>query len=333
MAAQQQHSYPHHYGVTMLNLGLVSILQDRPFDALRELDEAGDSLEAGSASIEQASLFVLRAAVLAQIGRVDEADMLVGAALSRPDLRAEADLVLEAAEYEDSYGDQNRASVLLDEADSIAHLSAKHRWLRTLIGARYWLRRHDYQEAAKLLADIGATYSTSPGLGVSRLVDLAHLAAATSDPQALQLAEVAREASQNQRAHRSRRVADLLVAYSRSDESLSEAIASIGASAPWHITYLADLLTRRTSDASPDAIEVVHTAMQTHPKRWRQALRLQLSEIYWRVSTRHRSAVGIHRGQVGYPDVTCGRQVGAPLAREFRTGKGARAAISPACVG
>ncbi len=276
MAAHQRNAHPHHFGVTMLNLGLISILQDRPSDALRELEEADDSLQAGSALIEKASLVVLRAAVLAQVGRVSEADSLVHAALNRPDLRAEADLVLEAAEYEDSYGDPNRATALLDEADSISGLSFKHRWHRTLIGARYSIRRHRYEDARVALSAIGSTYSTSPGLGVSRLVDTAHLAAATYDPQARELAEVARTASQKQRAHRSRRVADLLVAYAASDDSLSTAIASIGADSPWHLTYLADLLARRTSDVSLQAIEGIQGAMRRHPMRWQQALRLQL---------------------------------------------------------
>ena len=68
MAEEQRGVFPHHYGVTMLNLGLVSIVEDRPLDALPELDEAADALEATSAAIETSSLLVLRAAVLAQIG-------------------------------------------------------------------------------------------------------------------------------------------------------------------------------------------------------------------------------------------------------------------------
>ena len=51
------------------------------------------------------SLYVLRAATLAQIGRLGEAGTLIETALGRPDLRSEPDLVLEAAEYEDSYGE------------------------------------------------------------------------------------------------------------------------------------------------------------------------------------------------------------------------------------
>jgi DNA-binding SARP family transcriptional activator len=259
-----------------LSLAEIYLEQRKSDDALRELEEAEDSLEAGSALIESASLFVLRAAVLAQVGRGDEADLLVQAALRRPDLRAEVDLVLEAAEYEDSYGDPNKVSALLDEADSMANLSLKHRWLRSLIGARYSLRRHRYEEAAALLSEISAMSSTSPGLGVARLVDIAHLAAAADKPHSRRLAEVAGIAAQRQRAHRSRRVADLLMAYGKSDDSLSIAVASVGANLPWHLTYLADLLARRTGDLSPPAMDAIYSAMRLHPKRWRQALRLQL---------------------------------------------------------
>ena len=260
----------------MLNLGLISVLQDRPYDALEQLDLAEVALGAGSASIETSSLVVLRAAVLAQIGRVDQASFLVDSALNRPDLRAEPDLVLEAAEYEDSYGNPSKAAALLDETDSLPSLSPKHRWLRTVIGARYCVRRRRYDEAQALLSEFQDTYSTSPGLGVARLVDIAHLSAARDDPEAMSLAESARVAARSQRAHRSRRIADLLVAFNSSNESLSRAIVSVGAKSPWHITYLADLLARKTIEIDAQALEVVQQAMQLHPGRWQHSLRTQL---------------------------------------------------------
>jgi len=276
MAAYQKGVHAHHFGVTMLNLGLISILQDRPEEALAELDEAADALEATSASIETAALYVLRAATLAQTGHRDEAELLISAALRRRDLRAEADLVLEAAEYEDSYGDPERATYLLDEADSAPGLSLKHRWLRALISARYCVRRRRYAKAKELLSEFALTDSTSPGLGVARLVDVAHLAMATGDPEAASTAEVARRTAQRQRAHRSRRVADLLVGYGASSEELSTAIISVGTQSPWHLTYLADLLVRRTGEVNPQALDLIHNAMRMHPRRWRHALRLQL---------------------------------------------------------
>jgi LuxR family transcriptional regulator, maltose regulon positive regulatory protein len=276
MAEEQRGVYPHHFGVTMLNLGLVSILQDRPLDALSELDEASDALQASSAAIETSSLFVLRAAVLAQIGRLADAEALVNSALDRPDLRTEADLVLEAAEYEDSYGDPDRATTFLDEADSFPALSLKHRWVRSLVGTRFLMRRRRYDEALLMLGENGTTEATSPGLGVARLVDAAHLAASIEDPGASSAATIAREAAQRQRAHRSRRIADLLVAYQSTDEEISTAVTTIGARSPWHLTYLADLLVRRASHLNAQAVDAIQQAMQLHPHHWRHALRYEL---------------------------------------------------------
>jgi DNA-binding SARP family transcriptional activator len=276
MAAHQRIDHPHHFGVTMLNLGLVSILQDRPGDALSELAEAANALEASSAAIEASSLFILRAATLAQMGRLKEADLLAGSALSRPELRAGPDVVLEAAEFEDSYGSPDRAESLLDEADSMASLSMTRQWLRALIGARYCVRRRRYAEAQALLSQLTSRGTASPGLGIARLVDIAHLAMAVGDAKALSEAQLARSLARRQRAHRSRRIATLLCAYGSSSDELSAAIVSVGAEYPWHLTYLADLLVRRTDEIDRPASAAIDRAMQLHPQRWRHALRLQL---------------------------------------------------------
>ena len=137
MAARQQGRQNHYYGVTMLNLALISIHQDRPHEALTQLEDAAQAFEPSSAWIETAAALVLKAATLAQLGMVDEASSLSNITLRRPELRAEPDLLLETAEYEDAYGDPTRAQSLLDEADSSGRLTAKHRSIRALIGARY----------------------------------------------------------------------------------------------------------------------------------------------------------------------------------------------------
>ena len=106
-------------------------------------------------------------------------------------------------------------TAFLDEADSFPGLSLKHRWMRSLVGARFLIRRRRYDEATLMLAEYGETDSTSPGLGVARLVDTAHLAASIGDARATAVARNARDAARRQRAHRSRRIADLLIAFSR----------------------------------------------------------------------------------------------------------------------
>ncbi len=139
-----------------------------------------------------------------------------------------------------------------------------------------------------MLAEYHATNPTSPGLGVARLVDTAHLAASVGDPRASAAARNARDAAQRQRAHRSRRIADLLVAFQSSDEEFSTAVTSIGARSPWHLTYLADLLVRRAGNLDAQALEATQHAMHMHPRHWRQALRLELD-----------SSIGLQKMAIG----------------------------------
>ena len=276
MAAHQKGVHAHHYGVTMLNLGQLSILQDHLDLALRDLESAAVALESTSASIELASAYVMRSATLAQLGRLPEADELLASALNRPDLRTEVDLLLEASEYQDSFGDHERARTLLNEADSAIGATAKHAWIRALIVARFHLRERNYAKAEAVLEEYPAPGSTSPGAEVSRLVVWAHLAAARGTEDAVFLAEEARRAAHSQRAHRWRRVCDLLIAYSGTGEELSSSVVEVGSFSRWHVTFLADLLVRRLPDLSSDALDVVRAATRDSPVTWRRVLRTNL---------------------------------------------------------
>jgi tetratricopeptide (TPR) repeat protein len=175
MATGQRESRTHHFGVTMLNLALISILQDDPVLALAQQDEAIQALEASSASIELSSAYVARAATLAQMGSLAEADRILESALSRPDLRAEPDLLLEAAEYQDSFGDPGRVGVLLDEARTLSAMSDRHDWARAMITARRHLRERDYASARRILDTFPSSAPTNPSAGTARLVLEAHL--------------------------------------------------------------------------------------------------------------------------------------------------------------
>ena len=276
MAAHQKGVHAHHYGVTMLNLGQLSILQDHLDLALRDLESAAVALESTSASIELASAYVMRSATLAQLGRLPEADELLASALNRPDLRTEVDLLLEASEYQDSFGDHERARTLLNEADSAIGATAKHAWMRALIVARFHLRERNYAKAEAVLEEYPAPGSTSPGAEVSRLVVWAHLATARGTEDAVFLAEEARRAAHSQRAHRWRRVCDLLIAYSGTGEELSSSVVEVGSFSRWHVTFLADLLVRRLPDLSSDALDVIRTATRDSSVTWRRVLRTNL---------------------------------------------------------
>ena len=276
MAARQQGRQKHYYGVTMLNLALISIHQDRPREALVQLEEAAQAFEPSSAWIETAATLVLKGATLAQLGKVDEASTLSTITLRRPELRAEPDLLLETAEYEDSYGDPARAQSLLEEADSSGRLTAKHKSMRALIGARYMIRRKRFAEAESLLDLCTPAGGTSPAFGVARLVALAHYAVATGSDDADSLVRGAKSAAQGLRAHRWRRATDLLLAYTQTPDELSAVVEAIGSIYPWHLTFFADLLVQRTDVLTRPALEAVYAAMESQPRRWRHDLRAQL---------------------------------------------------------
>ena len=211
-----------------------------------------------------------------RLGRLIDADALVNSALARPDLRTEADLVLEAAEYEDSYGDPDRATTFLDEADSFPGLSLKHRWIRSLVGARFLIRRRRYDEASLMLAEHGDDRRDESRTRSGAPRRHCPLAASIGDPRASAAARNARDA-----AKRSALI-DLdesPISWSHiqsPDEELSIAVTSIGARSPWHLTYLADLLVRRADNLDAQAVAATQRAMQMHPRHWRHALRYEL---------------------------------------------------------
>ena len=155
--------------------------------------------------------------------------------------------------------------MLLNEADALPSLSAKHQLHRAVVAARFHLRRRDYRTSYGLLAEFADVDSTSPGLGVARLVDRAYHSIASGSPDAAAEANAAYQAARDQRAHRSRRTAELLLALGSSNEELSRAIVTIGRPFPWHLSYLADLLVRRAHEIDPPALETVEQAVHLHP--------------------------------------------------------------------
>ena len=72
MATRQRDRSSHYYGVTMLNLALNSVVQDRLDDALDEVTEALAALEATTGALEHSAAEVLRTAVLLRLGRTKE---------------------------------------------------------------------------------------------------------------------------------------------------------------------------------------------------------------------------------------------------------------------
>jgi DNA-binding SARP family transcriptional activator len=274
MAHAQRSSRSHHYGVTMLNLAEISLVQDRLQDALREVTEAIEALESTSGDVERSASTVLHLSILLRLGRFDQARDLaatLGAAGFIPNA-AFAD----AADSFDSYGSALIASSMLDRvADSSRQTVADRRSL-ALTRARMALRRRDLDRAKKELACYPRGLSTVVGENSALGITEAHLAYASGQPGAGETLRLATRRAGASGSISSRRIGELLTALLMKPDELSRQVAVIGAVAPWHLSFLAEDLIPKLPDLAPDAEELVLAAANLHPERWRSALRESL---------------------------------------------------------
>ena len=134
-------------------------------------------LKVSSAAIETSSLFVLRGGVLAQLGRLNEADALVNTALARLDLRRSGSRPRSGRMrfiWRSGLGD-----CFSHEADCFRVCpSSTDRCGPCWTGS---CRRRRYDEARPCRR--ARQHRLDSPLGVARLVDIAHLAASFGDPQ------------------------------------------------------------------------------------------------------------------------------------------------------
>jgi DNA-binding SARP family transcriptional activator len=275
MARSQREVTPHHFGVTMFNLACFSLVQDRLADALEEVEEAIDALEPTSDSIELVAAITLRASIHARQGEADRADEAVAELLARPGERIESEALINAADFTDSFGSSRKALALLDSMSSL-NLAPVEQGLSSLVWTRLLTRQWNFVAAAGYLTAYPSGRPTGAAATSARLTTEAYLSCARGDQRAVDLATLASGHAARQRAHSWRRLAELIKACAVGPASLDEAVLTIGARNPWHLTFLADLLVPRLgwlSDASRAAVE---RAAHAHPQRWRSDLRRML---------------------------------------------------------
>jgi DNA-binding SARP family transcriptional activator len=101
----------------------------------------------------------------------------------------------------------------------------------------------------------------------------AYLQCARGDSDAAITARKAADLAGSQSAHAWRRVAELIGACASGPGELDTAIATVSSQAPWHLSFIADLLVARMSAMRDSSIAAVEIAAQSHPHRWRTDLR------------------------------------------------------------
>ena len=103
MAERQRVSSSHYYGVTMLNLAMNSLVQDRVDDAFDEAKSALDALEGTTGAIEHSAARSVLASILLRKGRAEEARQLVAGMTSDASQFVPNEAFAEAADAFDAY--------------------------------------------------------------------------------------------------------------------------------------------------------------------------------------------------------------------------------------
>jgi DNA-binding SARP family transcriptional activator len=276
MARDQKPNRSLHYGVTMFNLACFSVVQDRLRDALGQVNDAIEALASTSGAVEQVAALSLRAAILLRLGQLSEASSDITALVADFPDHLENESLINAADALDSFGNPDRALMLLANIGSRTPLTPLDKRLLACTKARYHIRRSEPGRARSALREYPSGRPTGAAATAVRLVTEAYVAAAEKDDGAQHLAAKAAGHADAQRAHGWRRLAELLEAINRGPTSASQAVSALGEQWPWHLTYVADLLVPMITELSPDATALVVRAAHLHPDRWRSSLRAWL---------------------------------------------------------
>lgn len=274
MAAQQRGVHPHYFGVSMLNLAIITTLQDDPAPATAYAEQAIEALSETSSRIEMSAALMAKATAWTMLGQHEKA----AEAINRGVAIGQAEAILERADLADSYSDPPIAGMLLEGIDGTPSLRLSDRIALQLQSARFHARRG---QAADARAQLAGVLEQSVGLFAGQasvlLITAAYVAVAAGAPDAPTLTSQAFAAARHQGARRWRRVAELLRAYLTSGGLFSVAITEVGEEGLWNLTFVADLIARRLDDLSETALTAVARAAELHPGRWQFVLREQVA--------------------------------------------------------
>ena len=272
MASSQRETRSLHFGVTMLNLALNSVVQDRLQDAMAEGAEAIDALQETSGLVELSAVRALLASVHLRFGEHDVAEELIeqieNSAAYTPN-----ETYIEVADACDAYGSHVTALRLLGRVGDVSTLTLADRRLLSLTRARMALRARDARAAAKELLDYPPGLPTVVGAAAALEMVQAHIALVRGDPKARDLLLAASDQAGRQGATATRRLCELLIAVVDGPDALNEACAVVAHSTPWHLSYVAEQIVPWLDAANDVTTDSVGKAARMHPARWRHALR------------------------------------------------------------
>lgn len=207
-----------------------------------------------------------RAYVLTLLGNEGDARQ----AMNRAATIDELEVSIEKAELADSYLDPSGAEGLL--AILNGHQGPIPRGQFSIQAAWFYARRGRHEEAARVLSASSADDVTLIAHRSAYLATKAYLELASGSPSAATSVAEAQEQAMRQNATRWWRIGELMRSAVGSGD-LSAAVVAIGNPAPWHLTFLADVVCKRLDLMDDDARLAIERAARMHPGRWRFVLR------------------------------------------------------------
>jgi ATP/maltotriose-dependent transcriptional regulator MalT/DNA-binding SARP family transcriptional activator len=277
MAQAQRETKTHHFGVTMLNLALNSLLQDRIADAITEARDALEALQETTGLVEQSTARVLLASLHLRLGEESVAESLIHEIESAAE-HIPNEVFVEAADACDSFGSHLLALRLLGRVGDRTTQTLADRRLLAMARTRMAIRDRDAKSAEHELSEYPTGLPTVVGATAAINALRAHLALVRGDPSAPETLLEAAAESGRLGATGTRRVCELLLAASQGADALGDCCVVIGHSTPWHLTFLAEEIVPFLSEMSPDGRAAVERAAGLHQTRWRHALRRELDQ-------------------------------------------------------
>ncbi|MGK2850017.1 MAG: BTAD domain-containing putative transcriptional regulator [Candidatus Limnocylindrales bacterium] len=273
MAKAQGAARPHFFAITQHNLAVTRLLQNEVGRSLVDIQAAIDALEAGSAVMELRAARMVKASVLATMGRLDDATNIVEGLLDETAGHDLTESSIESADLFDTFLDPSRSWSLIAQARQRESISVADRRSLCLVMARWFIRRREFGNARSALEAMPSGRPTAVAFSSQLLICRAYLAVAAGLDGGSDLALEAEAACQSQGAQRLRRVASLLVARTGTPDAWSRGVSANGREAPHSLAYVAELVATRLAELDELSLEVVRQSAVAFPSRWRLALR------------------------------------------------------------
>jgi ATP/maltotriose-dependent transcriptional regulator MalT/DNA-binding SARP family transcriptional activator len=281
MARTQRLAGQHHYlGITQLNLAVVYRGMGDGGHAVESASEAIELLTATSAGHEVAAARSAMACGLGHLGRLAEARSVYAIAVSSAHAVAKAEVLTEAADIENWYGDATIAEQLLRESEDYASWQPQVVGMRELGLAYSFLRQGRVEEAGNLLQRLGPPeYSGESAHHARRLATEALHARCAHGSNARATADQALGWATRQRSGLWIRFSRVLDALGRPTPAMNVALRSVSQQDPAVLSMAAEVIVERIGDFDPANLAEVTREVELRPERWRGALRKQIRSI------------------------------------------------------